>query len=452
MIAPARLAAYECLLALSAGRGDLATTLEQARLRLDDLRDRALLTEIAVGVQRWRALLDHLVASFSRRRLDQLDPEVVEVLRLSVYQLLYLSRVPAAAVVDDAVKLVGRSGKKSAGGFVNAVLRSISRKRLALPLPTRPLTTSDKAAAVDYLSTTLSHPPWLVRRWLDRLGFEATERWLQFNNAPGALTLRANTIRITGEALRAKLSSRGLHSQPARYAPDGLLIDRGDRQTLAELENLQGQFVVQDEASQLLTLLAGLHPGRDVLDTCAAPGGKTTALAAADPTARIVACDVRNRRIQVLRRTITEAGAVNVRVVQADLLQPLPFGRAFDCVFVDAPCSGLGTLRRDPDLKWRRQESDLGELARLQGRMLAHAAGAVRPGGRLIYATCSSEPEENEQVAKNFEQRGGFRRIDARTVHPALDASLVDAEGALHTNPIAHDLDAFYGAVFECTA
>jgi 16S rRNA (cytosine967-C5)-methyltransferase len=450
MIAPARFAAFECLLALSAGRADLATSLEQVRVRLDDARDRALVTEIATGVQRWRALLDHLITSASRRRLEQLDAEVLAILRLSAYQLLYLTRVPAAAVVDDAVNLVERSGKKSACGFVNAVLRSISRNRRALPLPSRPPSPSDRDAVLAYLSTTLSHPRWLVSRWLDRLGFEATERWLQFNNAPGALALRANTIRVTGDVLRARLAARGVNVTAGRYAPDAVLLDRGDRRAMSALDALEGQFVIQDEASQLVTLLAGPNPG-DLLDTCAAPGGKTTALAAAEPNARIVACDLRDRRIELLRRTVTESGASNVRVVQADLLQPLPFGRSFNCVFVDAPCSGLGTIRRDPDLKWRRQESDLAGLARQQMLMLVHAAEAVRPGGRLIYATCSSEPEENEQVIRIFDERREFRRIDARTVHPALDASLVDVSGALYTSPVTHGLDAFYGVVFERT-
>lgn len=449
MIAPARLAAYECLLSVSAGRADLGTALEDARSRLVDRRDRALLTDIATGVQRWRAAIDHLLATFSRRRVDDMDPEVLATLRLSSYQLLYLTRVPAAAVVDDAVNMVGRSGKKSARGFTNAVLRSISRSRHHLPWPPRPATLEDREAVLDYLAITLSHPRWLAERWLERLGFEATERWLQFNNAPGPLTLRANRIRTTAEALRATLAARGVAATAGRFAPDAVSVDRSDRRILTEIEALSGQFLIQDEASQLVPLLAGLHPGALVLDTCAAPGGKTTDLASRDPATTVVACDVRDRRMQLLRRTVTEAGAANVRLVQADLAQPLPFRQVFTSVLVDAPCSGLGTLRRDPDLKWSREPSDLLVLAARQMQMLEHAAAAVKPGGRLVYATCSSEPEENEDVARAFEQRPDFRRVDARRVHPDLPAALVDSDGALHTNPVAHQLDAFFGVVFE---
>jgi 16S rRNA (cytosine967-C5)-methyltransferase len=450
MIAPARAAAYDALRALTAGRADLSTALELARARLSDPRDRALATDIASGVQRWRARLDHAIAACSRRPLEALDPEVVDILRLSVYQLLYLDRVPAAAVVDDAVNMAGRAGKASARGFVNAVLRSVSRVRGRLPLPPRPPDASDRDAAIDYLAISLSHPRWLVERWMDRFGFEAAERWLEFNNTPAPLTLRANRIRTSPDALRTRLEQLGVEVTAGRYGPDALLLTRGDRRAIEALESLHGDFVVQDEASQLVTLLAGPNPGPRVLDTCASPGGKTTAFAAAQGGAGfVVACDVRSRRMQLLRRTVEASGARRVYLVQADALQPLPFRTTFDCVFVDAPCSGLGTLQRDPDIKWRRTPADLAVFADAQRRMLAHAAELVVPGGRLIYATCSSEPEENEEVAGHFGARSGFRRLDARRAHPAIDAALVDAAGDLRTTPHAHQLAAFYGAVFE---
>jgi 16S rRNA (cytosine967-C5)-methyltransferase len=207
---------------------------------------------------------------------------------------------------------------------------------------------------------------------------------------------------------------------------------------------------VQDEASQLVTLLAGPHPGPLVLDACASPGGKTTALAAAAPAGRVVACDLRDRRIALLRRTVEHTRAPNVSTVQADLLAPLPFAAPFDCVVVDAPCSGLGILRRDPDIRWRRAERDLAVLAERQVQMLRHASGVVGAGGRLIYATCSSEPEENEDVAAAFlllDPR--FAAVDARTVHPELAPALVDERGHLRTRPDRHGLEAFFGAVFE---
>jgi 16S rRNA (cytosine967-C5)-methyltransferase len=449
MIAPARVAAYEILVAISAGNADLPTAIAVARGGLHDDRDRALAAEIAAGVQRWRAALDHVIVEFSRRTISRLDPEVVEILRLSAYQLLHLTRVPASAVVDDAVNLARRAGKKSATGFVNAVLREISRKRAALPLPARPDDPLNRAAALDYFSLTLSHPRWLAARWYDRLGFDATEVWMRFNNAPAAMTLRANRLRITREALTERLAADEVRVHPSAYAPDGLVVDEGHplRSAIAG----EGWFVVQDEASQLIPLLAGDEPPRRVLDTCASPGGKTTAIAAAmQGHGLLVACDVRDKRVELLRKTIAASGAANVRIVQADLLQPLPFRSLFDCVLVDAPCSGLGTLRRDPDIRWRRRDSDLPVLAAAESTMLRHAAEMVGPGGRLIYATCSSEPEENEAIADAFlATTRGFTALHASQATTRIAAALVDERGHLRTQPDRHGLDAFFGAVFE---
>ena len=214
---------------------------------------------------------------------------------------------------------------------------------------------------------------------------------------------------------------------------------------------MAGDYVIQDEASQLVAMLAGPTPGARVLDTCASPGGKTTAIAATMPEGGlIVACDVRDRRMQLLRRTIEATGAVRVRLVQADLLAPLPFSILFDTVFVDAPCSGLGILRRDPDIRWRRLASDLPTFAAAQRRMLTLAAKAVAPGGRLVYATCSSEPEENEDIVGWFlDHSPQFRRVPASVANPALSDLLIDARGDLRTTPAAHQLEAFYGAVLE---
>ena len=449
MIAPARVAAYDILCAVSAGNADLPTAIASARATLHDDRDRALAAEIASGVQRWRAALDHLIVEFSKRAIDRLDPEILEILRLSSYQLLHLTRVPAAAVVDDAVDLTKRAGKRSASGFVNAVLRSISRRRASLPLPPRPSDPADRDAALKYLSVTLSHPRWLAERWLERLGLDAAEAWMRFNNTAGSVTLRANRLQTTREALLERLVTDEIQVHPTAFAPDGLIVDEGHPLRGAGQE--QGWFVVQDEASQLVTLLAGDRALPRVLDTCASPGGKTTALAALmEGRGLLVACDVRERRVDLLRRTVAASGATNVRIVQADLLKPLPFAASFDCVLVDAPCSGLGTLRRDPDIRWRRREHDLPALAAAELTMLQHAAEQVAPGGRLVYATCSSEPEENEGVADAFlATTPGFTALHASAATTRLAETLIDRRGHLRTQPDLHGLEAFFGAVFE---
>jgi len=449
MIAPARIAAYDILSAISAGRADLPTAISLSRATLHDDRDRALAASIAAGVQRWRAALDHLIVAFSKRRIDRIDPEVLEILRLSAYQLLHLTRVPASAVVDDAVDLAKRAGKKSASGFVNAVMRTLSRRRHDLPLPPRPAAPATRDAALDYFSITLSHPRWLAARWLDRLGFDDAEAWLRFNNTPAPVTLRANRLKMTPQELADRLASDGVRLRPGAYAPDALVVEEGFPLRGPGLS--EGWFVVQDEASQVVALLANPAPTARVLDACASPGGKTTAIAASlGAHGFIVGCDVRERRMALLRQTVSAAGHANVRLVQASLLHSLPFSQPFDIVFVDVPCSGLGTLRRDPDIRWRRREGDLGTLAAAASAMLQQAAEVVAPGGRLIYATCSSEPEENEGVADAFlASRPGFAALEAQLAAPLVPPALIDARGHVRTEPHRHGLEAFFGAVFE---
>jgi 16S rRNA (cytosine967-C5)-methyltransferase len=448
LIAPARVAAFDILRAVSSGSVDLPAAIASTRGRLTDERDVALAAEIATGVQRWRAALDHLIEAFAKRPLDRIDGAIIEILRLSIYQLLHLTRVPAAAVVDDAVDLAKRAGKKSAGGFVNAVLRGLSRSRRDLPMPERPKNGSQRTAALDYLSITLSHPLWLAERWLDRFGLDIAEAWMQFNNRAAHLTLRVNHLRTTTDELIKQLDREDVRVSPGRFSPDALVVEdgyplRGDGLS-------KGWFVVQDEASQLVALLANAQPGAKVLDTCASPGGKTTAMAAMMRGAGIiVAADVRDRRLRLLRRTVSASGATNVVIVRADVLRPLPFRQPFDLVVVDAPCSGLGTLRRDPDIRWRRSEADLPSLAAAQLTMLQHAGDVVAPGGCLVYSTCSSEPEENEGVAGAFlAGNPAFTRMDARVASPTLPSAVVDDNGCLRTQPHLHQLEAFFGAVF----
>lgn len=455
MIAPARVAAYDALRAVEDGRADLPAALAKARTRLADPRDRALASEIVTGTLRWRATLDHLIGQFGRRPVDRLDPEVLEVLRLSAYQLLHLERVPAAAVVRDAVDLARRSGKRSAAGFVNAVLRALDRSRGALPLPPQPAPDAPRDALLDYLSVTLSHPRWLAARWLDRHGFEAAAAWARFNNAPAPLTLRANRLKITVRSLQDRLAAAGVRTAATRYAPDGLVVVEGHPlgTPLAEA----GLFVPQDEASQLVAAMAGVRPGERVLDACAAPGGKTTAFAAAlGDRGLVVATDLRPRRMALLKQTVARCGADAVRLVRADLAERLPFRDAtFDCVVVDAPCSGLGTIRRDPDIRWRRSPADLERLAATARVMLREAAHVVRPGGRLVYATCSSEPEENDEVVAAFlAETAGFTELPAREVvrgAPPGVAAVLDAAGRLRTLPHVHGLEAFFAVVLRRT-
>jgi 16S rRNA (cytosine967-C5)-methyltransferase len=447
MIAPARTAAYRSLRALEQPSVDLPAALATGRTGLHDERDRALAVEIVTGTVRWQRNLDHLIEAISRRPLARIEPEVHVILRLSLYQLLHLDRVPAAAVVDDAVDLTRAARKPGASTFVNAVLRNTLRQRRKLPLPPRPDDPSDRASAIDYLGVTHSHPDWLVARWLDRYGFDATERWVRFNNESPRLTVRANTLRTGREALQAALAAGGIDAEPTRFSPDGLVILSGNPLRRPP----DGTFVVQDEASQLVPLAVGALPGERVLDLCASPGGKSTALAAAmHGTGLLVASDVRPRRIRLLRDTLRATGIPQARIIQIAPTGPLPFVKTFDRVLVDAPCSGLGTLRRDPDIRWHRHEDDLQTLAGRQIALLDRASQTVRDGGRLVYATCSSEPEENDEVIHAF--LASHPEFELQPLHDDLPGGLsvvLDERGILRTRPDLHGLEAFFAAAMK---
>jgi 16S rRNA (cytosine967-C5)-methyltransferase len=455
MIAPARLAAYEVLRAVNSGQSDLPSALARVRRTLADERDRALAGEIAAGTLRWQAAFDAVVAAFAGRAIDKLDREILDILRLTAFQILHLDRIPVSAAVNDAVDLARRAGKKSAAGLVNAILRRISRERNHLPLP-KPEKVAGTFAAkvpatflVPYLATTLSHPEWLVTRWLQRYGFAATEAWELFDNSPAALTLRANTLRTSRAALAATLASHGVETTPTRFAPHGLTVTTGN--PLLTPLAADGLFLVQDEASQLIAELTAVSAGERVLDACASPGGKTTAMAASMGDAGfIVATDLRGKRVDLLRRTISGAGATCARVVQANVAAGLPFRAPFDCVLLDAPCSGLGTLRRDPDIRWRRTEASLGPLAATQIEMLERTAALVKPRGRLVYATCSSEPDENEQVVERFlSAHPEFVRAP-EMIAPQLERFRTP-DGDFRTYPFRDRLEAFFAAMLVKT-
>lgn len=449
MSAPARRAAHEVLRAVHAGRVDLATALDRARGKLADPRDRALAGEIALGVQRQRAALDHLVGQAASRPLPAVTPAVLDLLRAAAYQLRFLDRIPAHAAVADTVELARETGVGRAAGFVNAVLRTLADERRPLSLPAAPegdlREANARRRALDYLATTLSHPRWLVERWLDRHGFAAAEAWARFDNAPAPVTLRANLARNGAAELQRILDAQGVRTDAADAAPHGLVVREGD--PLATPAAAEGRFVVQGEASQLIVELAAPAEGSRVLDLCAAPGGKTAGLAGgAGPRGLVVASDFRPRRVALLRRSLVRMRPARAAVVRLDAAAPLPFARVFDRVLVDAPCSGLGALRGDPDVRWRRAPDDLPRFAAKQFAMLRRAAETVRPGGRLIYATCSSEPEENDEVVDRFLEAHPEYELTAPDAGPAVER-VVDRRGCLRTLPFRHGVEAFFGAL-----
>jgi len=441
-----RVAAARVLLGVERQGATLGGALDDARARVAPA-DRGLIVELATGVLRWRNELDAVIASAARRSVREIEPDILTVLRLGTYQLRHLDRVPAHAVVHASVESVRTLGHKSGAGLVNAVLRSIIRRGPAIALPARPADGAPIDAQIRYLSTTLSHPAWLVRRWIERYGFDAAEAWCRFNNAAPEVTVRSLDGRTADEVI-AELRAAGIAAEPAPFVSDAVRLAPG---VLGDIPPLvRDRLWVQDEASQLVARMAAVVPGERVLDVCAAPGGKTMVLAddlqcgrlddVATNNGALIAADHRAGRVALLCETLVRAHR-HVPVVRLDARVGLPF----DCVLLDAPCSGLGTLRREPDLKWTRNAADLPALAAAQLAMLRTSAESVRAGGRLVYATCSSEPDENSQVVD------AFLAADPRflSVRPEgrVPAELLDDRGHLATRPDRHGLEAFYAAV-----
>ena len=449
---PARLAAARVLIAVERGRTSLAVEVERERADVADPRERGLLLEIAAGVLRWQRALDACLTACSKRPLGELDPSVRAVLRSGAYQLLHLDRIPAHAVVHEAVNTVRTLGQARAAGFVNAVLRALTRKRDST-LPRRPRDHGEHGkntgrGLLRYLGVTLSHPDWLVARWVDRYGFEATEAWCKFNNESAEVSVRP-VPGLSVDGLMAKLADAGVTASPGVLVADCLRLPAG---SLGRLDSeTRASLMIQEEASQLVAHAVGARAGDRVLDVCAAPGGKSVVMAQGmKQRGLLVSADLRSNRLEMLKTTLARLD-VHAQVVAADAMSPLPFGAAFDRVLIDVPCSGLGTLRRDPDLKWSRTEADLPRLADDAGRMLAHAAGAVRDGGLLVYATCSSEPEENEAVVAAFlhgHSQFALERPAAVSAVPGLDR-VIDPAGYLRTLPFRDGLDAFFAAALR---
>jgi 16S rRNA (cytosine967-C5)-methyltransferase len=443
---PIRLVAARLLLDVEARRATLAGALDRAYPASGDPRDAGLLIELTAGTLRWQNELDALIARASRRPVAGIDAPARAVLRLGAYQLRHLDRVPAHAVVHEAVDSVRALGAPRAAGFVNAVLRTLTRGQAGDALPPRPPPTASPQVQAAYLTTTLSHPAWLVERWIARYGFDAAARWCEFNNTPPTLTIRTRSGQGIDD-IAARLAAEGIAAERSPYVVEALRLPPGALGRLPD--GVRAEVRVQDEGSQIVARLVHARPGERVLDACAAPGGKTLMLAedmsrpAPSAESMLVASDWRPRRVELLAALLRSAGSV-VPVVALDATQAFPFGAVFDRVLLDAPCSGLGTLRRDPDLKWTRTAGDLLELVRIERAMLARAAEVVRPGGRLIYATCSSEPEENLDVVRGFlDDDGRFSLEPVSGVAPEL----VAANGCLTTTPPTHGLDAFFAAV-----
>jgi 16S rRNA (cytosine967-C5)-methyltransferase len=406
--------------------------------------DASLATELTLGVLRWQRLLDFLLQRHLERRCEQLDLEVLLALRLGLYQLRYLDRVPQHAAINESVELIKRARKSSAAGVVNAVLRRlavearIAGDELEKLIP-------DGMPAEDRFGILYSHPTWLVARWMRSFGKERTTALLQANNQPAPLTC-AVLEEETSDRVAGALRKSGFAVAPGRWLRGALQISGGNPG--ASEAYRKGQINFQDEASQMVAHLVDARDSQTILDACAAPGGKTMLLARdAGPLGRVIAGDIHEHRLHMIQQQLKRTHIKNVSLAALDATWPLPFSERFDRVLMDAPCSGTGTLARNPEIRWRLKAGDLNGAHRSQTAMLRNSLAATGKSGRVVYSTCSLEAEENENTVAAVLVILGQAGLARHLRDPEIARNFFAADGFFRTFPPEHGTDGFFAAV-----
>lgn len=398
--------------------------------------DRALCHELVMGVLRWQLQLDRLIEHLAKRKVESLDLPVLLALRLGLYQLRFLSRVPPSAAVNESVNLVGLARLGSAKAFVNAILRRASRELDYDPA-------SDVEDEIQRLAIQTSHPEWLIQRWIQAFGLEETKAFARSNNELPPTAIRVLRSHADESTVLDRLTNAGAVVQPSRLTANAWRV-KGAISLVRELA-AKGEIYVQDEASQLVAANVGAKTSDRVLDLCAAPGGKTTQIADSTRSkALIVAGDLSLSRLRVLRDRVDTQGVDGVHPINLNATSDLPFNdNSFDCVLVDAPCSGTGTLRRNPEIRWRLKLEDIEILSRRQKKILGNAIRVLRPSGRLVYSTCSVEPEENELVVDEF------LRLNTNLRRATVNTLSGSSSLAIRTWPHQQGSDGFFIAAIE---
>jgi 16S rRNA (cytosine967-C5)-methyltransferase len=419
----------------------LDATLEQQNL--SGTADGRLLTHLVYGVLRMQGHLDWILSQLYRGDFPRMEESVKNILRVGLYQLKFSDRLPAFAVVDEAVKIAKRT-VPAASGLTNAVLRSYLRNTDTISFP------SFEKNPAEFIATFHSHPLWLVKTWLNTYGKEETQALCQANNELPPLTLRVNTLKISRATLEEKLQAEDFSCLTTRFSPDGINLPDPPRPIQKTTFFKEGLLRLQDEASQLVSYLVSPQSGERILDVCAGSGGKTSHLAALMKNeGRIVAMDRDAEKIEQLKKDASRMGVSIIETIQADLNHPLSpeFLEKFDHVLVDAPCSGTGTLRRNPEIKWRLKSSDINTQTKAQKMILQNAAVAVKKGGCLIYCTCSMLPAENDDVVRQF--LADCPQFTSEISLSVVPNSLTDSCGFFRTYPHRHSTDGFFGAILR---
>jgi 16S rRNA (cytosine967-C5)-methyltransferase len=458
----ARSVAYGVLTRVEAGDA-YADILLERELRGMDSRECALATELVYGVLRWRIKIDWIIDYFSKIKVKKLEHTVLTAMRLGVYQLLFLTKIPVQAAINESVELVKSGGGKGGqttkkAGFVNAVLRSVDSARNAITFPHL------KSQPIKYISIVFSHPEWLVGRWIKRYGIKEAIELCQAGQCVPPMRLRTNTLVQDRATLLRDLGRLGIGAGPTQFSRHGILLDDASRSALVGSDDVPDKsFYIQDEASMLVVELLAPKPGDVVLDCCAAPGGKTTHMAELMENQGVIyAVDMHMARLKIVERLCARLGTTIIKTIKADAaemaLQPalagLPKGavdampqEGFDAILVDAPCSGLGVLRRTPDIKYRRSESGLRASAFKQRAILDNVSKFLKPGKALVYSVCSFEPEETTDVIEGFLKANPDFTLDRDTSQlPESCKGFFDASGYFRSYPHRGGLDGFFAA------
>jgi len=426
----------------------ISDSIDNADLKLS-IRDRKFLNALIFGVLRWRGQLDWIIRQHSKTHLEKITPEILNILRLGLYQIFFLDRVPDSAAVNTSVELAKHAAPSWVVKYVNAVLRNAARNRESLPFP------SLRENPAEALSISKSFPLWLIRRWIRKFGIEECGKFCDALNAIPPITIRCNSVKVRRDKLLKMLLPEAEMVSLAPCSPDGLFFVRPKKAIQEFSVFKKGFFQVQDEAAQLITYLLGPGPGEMVLDACAGLGGKTGHIAQLMKNkGQIIAVDQDRKKLTQLNEAMQRLGISNVTTCKHDLKISMEKyqNRGFDRILLDAPCSGLGVIRRNPDTKWDVSSRNLNQYGKKQLSLLENVSSLLKIGGTVVYVVCSLEPEENESVIssflkihKNFEIFQDFEGL------PFDVRQFTDLSGFFRTIPHAHDMDGFFAACLKRT-
>lgn len=423
---------------------------------LDDFsrEDKGLITELVYGVLRWQIKIDWIINLFSKIKVKKLEHNVLIALRLGTYQLLFLNRIPPQAAINESVNLVkkGSASTERSAGFVNAILRTIDANKMKLEYP------EPGSDAVKFVSITCATPEWIAKRWIERYGIQEAIKICQSTLEPPPKILRTNTLIQSRAELISSLREEGIAALPSKYSPEAINVTAKHK----TLNNKDKRFYIQEEASQLIAHIVAPKKNENILDACAAPGGKTTHMAELmKNSGSIVAMDKYKARLTTLSETLKRFDITNTDLEVWDATTPLNFqpslfhgndknrsnaaNSGFDAILIDAPCSGLGVIRRTPDIKLKRKPEDIPTRAKYQGQLLENLSSYVKIGGRIVYSTCTFEPEETYEVIEKFlSEHSEFSVEDIGKILEPECSSLITKEGYFRSTPHLSGMDGFF--------